>query len=342
MNTRHTVTLSNGQQFDVAPRQSLLQAALAAGLNWPNGCRVGLCGSCRCRITRGRGRVRALSDASPVLDRRQRDDGYVLACRSLLSGSVSADAAHLLADGAATGERAATVADARRVSPTVAELVVTLDAPFEHGFEAGQYTRLGVPGRVPPRCFSFAGACDGGSRLRFYIRLFPGGRFGEWLLGADRRGARVEVAPPLGAFTLRDGSRPLLFFAAGTGIAPVLAMIEQLAARPGEPPPLRLVYAARDRRHLFADAALDALMKRWSVLAPFNYCPVLSREPAGSVWTGRRGYAFDRLDELLAGFDDADVYLCGPPGYVDALELYLLKAGLPRTRLNADRFLPAF
>ena len=345
MSSHHTVTLPDGRggqiRFPVAPRQTLLQAALAAGLNWPSGCRVGICGSCRCRVDAGR--VRALADFSRVLDGRQVAGGYVLACRSLVETDLRVGAEHLLPDSAQACRAAqARITLARQVSPTVMLLGARLDRPLESGYEAGQYTRLSVPGRVPPRCFSFATACRGDRELLFHVRLFPGGRLGGWLTGADRRGDTLQVDPPLGEFVLRERRRPLLFMAGGTGLAPVLAMLEELAADPLHAPPVRLVYAARDRAHLYAEAEVRALARRWPAATPFSYLPVLSREPAGGPWAGLRGHVFDHLGQVCAGFDDADVYLCGPPGLVDALELFLIKRGTPRDRLHADRFLAAY
>jgi ferredoxin len=73
-----------GWQFDVAPGQTILQAALAQGLPWPSRCRVGSCTTCRCRLLDGE--VRALTDTSYVLSREQLEQRYVLACQSVPKG----------------------------------------------------------------------------------------------------------------------------------------------------------------------------------------------------------------------------------------------------------------
>lgn len=75
-----------GWEFDVAPGQTILQAALAQGLPWPSRCRVGSCTTCRCRLIEGD--VRALTDTSYVLTREQLDQRYVLACQSQPRGRV--------------------------------------------------------------------------------------------------------------------------------------------------------------------------------------------------------------------------------------------------------------
>ena len=340
--TRHRVSLSDGTEFEVDPGQTLLQAALAAGLNWPNGCRVGLCGSCRCRVTAGK--IEALSDFADVIGPQDLAQGQVLACRCQLRSPVSIDSDHLF-DGLVPDEADidATVTRVERITPLVMLLEVLLDRPQPRGYSGGQYARLEVPDAVPARCFSFAGACRGDGRLRFFVRVFPGGRLGEWLTGADRTGARLRVSRPLGDFVLRDHNRPALFFAGGTGLAPVLAMLEELASRPAmEQPPVRVAFAARDRQHLYHQRYLEPVVDRWAFGTPIEFVSVLSREPRPSSWKGLRGYFYDHLPTLTTGFEQADAYLCGPPGLVDAMQLYLIKQGFDRTRISADRFLPSF
>lgn len=75
-----------GWEFDVAPGQTILQAALAQGLPWPSRCRVGSCTTCRCRLLEGD--VRSLTDTSYVLTREQREQNVVLACQSQPRGPV--------------------------------------------------------------------------------------------------------------------------------------------------------------------------------------------------------------------------------------------------------------
>ncbi|ESQ08953.1 MAG TPA: hypothetical protein DDY14_03050 [Chromatiaceae bacterium] len=339
--SHHRVTLSDGTQFDVAPGQTLLQAALSAGLEWPNGCRVGLCGSCRCKITSGQ--VKALTDFSDVISQADLTQGHVLACRCQLESAIDVSSDELYGRLAPDdADIDATITHIDWVTPLVQLIEVELDHPHPHGYAGGQYTRLEVPGVVPPRCFSFANACRGDGRLRFLVRVFPGGRLGEWLSQEDRCGQRLRVGRPLGHFLFRDHHRPALFFAGGTGLAPILAMLEELASLPAaQHPQVRVVFAARDQQHLFHRRFLEPIVNRWAIGTSIDFVSVLSREPRPSSWKGLRGHFFEHLALLTAGFENADTYLCGPPGLVDAMKFYLVKRGFDRTRISADRFLPS-
>lgn len=81
--TDFKVTVVNtGETFEVKGGINLLQAAINSGIKWPNDCRVGSCGACRCTIKNGK--VKPLSDFSYVLDGEQLKSGMVLACQSRL------------------------------------------------------------------------------------------------------------------------------------------------------------------------------------------------------------------------------------------------------------------
>jgi ferredoxin len=78
---RSTTAQVNGRAVPVAPRQTLLQAALREGLAFPHGCRVGGCATCKCRLLQGR--VRELTETAYLLSDEELDRGFILACQSV-------------------------------------------------------------------------------------------------------------------------------------------------------------------------------------------------------------------------------------------------------------------
>ena len=69
-----------GWRADVAPGQSLLEAALAAGIDLPRSCRNGTCRTCMCRMTSGQVAYRV---EWPGLSFDEEHDGWVLPCVAL-------------------------------------------------------------------------------------------------------------------------------------------------------------------------------------------------------------------------------------------------------------------
>jgi NAD(P)H-flavin reductase/ferredoxin len=335
----HTAHVQQGRPFEVPAKATLLMAALEQGLDWPYGCRVGICGRCRCKLLHGH--VSRLGDQESTLGSAAVEEGYILACRSLLDSNVLVLPPENEHDAAT--DVAGKVVSVTQPTPEIMRLVIHLAQPYNRAWQAGQYARISVPGSVAPRCFSYATACRGDGVLEFHVRLFPGGSLAGWLTARDRTGDRVDVSQPLGELTLQAAAADaaLLFVAGGTGLSPVLAMLEELAASVDARPPVTLVYAARDQAHLYMAGRLTRLRSAWPEGA-FDYVPVLSREPAGSDWRGRRGHIFEHLEAVLPAAATRHAFLCGPPGLVDATELALLKHGWPRPAISADRFLPAF
>lgn len=83
--------LPSGLQCPVAPGQSLLEAALAAGIQLPRSCRNGTCRACLCRIASGSVRYRI---EWPGLSPDEKDEGWTLPCVALATGDISLHAPH--------------------------------------------------------------------------------------------------------------------------------------------------------------------------------------------------------------------------------------------------------
>ena len=149
----------------------------------------------------------------------------------------------------------------------------------------------------------------------------------------DVTGRTVDVEGPLGDFWLRPGAAPLLFVAGGSGLAPILAILEEAAAR-GVDRPATLLFGAREKKDLYALERIEAIARRWR--GPFRFVPVLSAEAEGSAWTGERGYVAEKIPSLLEA--GADAYLCGPPAMIDGAVALLRSCGAPAERIRFDRF----
>ncbi len=225
----------------------------------------------------------------------------------------------------------------RALNHDIVLLELELERPIT--FTAGQYAELQAPGIEAPRNYSFARAAPAGApvaTVAFHVRKVPGGAFTSWLHEKAAAGDRLQFSGPRGNFALRPGEGPIVCVAGGSGLAPILALLEEAAAR-GVRRPVHLFFGARTQRDLYAHQELDALRASWG--AGFALHPVLSEEPAESDWAGRRGLVTSALAELGPALADATAYLCGPPPMVDAAIAELRRLGLPFERIFFDKFL---
>ncbi len=306
------------------PRETLLLAAERAGVALPSSCRVGGCGTCRCRVTEGR--VREGTESAYLLSGEEIAQGFVLACQSVPLTDVRIELPSATTGG--TGR----VVSQELLSPELARLCVQLDAPLPYA--AGQSCALSVEGLDGvERSYSFACASRPEGLVRFLVRRAPGGRLSNHLCDAPLVGRAVRLGAPAGSFRLSQDDAPLLFVAGGSGLAPILALLEEaFAARDARS--VTLLFGARDARELAALDALEPLAAAWP--APFRIVPVLSAPDAG--WSGARGLVTDPLDGVLT--PGARVHVCGPPAMVDRVEAQLEAAGVPKEHVRCDRFTP--
>jgi NAD(P)H-flavin reductase/ferredoxin len=327
MNTREICTATiNGAVTSVYPGQTLLDAGLAAGIAMPFGCRVGGCGTCRCRLLDGR--VRELTETAYLLEDIELASGIILACQSVPIGDVRV--AFDVTSTAARRQVTGRVREQHRLTPSITRLVVELDQGLP--YLPGQFAMLTVaslPGVT--RSYSFATPPAAQPVVEFHVRHVPGGEFTGHVANCDLTGETVIVDGPLGDFALHAGERPLLFVTTSTGLAPVLAMLEA-ALKSGETRPVTLLHGARTHEDLHALDRLGRIARDWQ--GKFCFVPVLSQPDA--KWKGARG----RVTAHLTGRagPDVDGYLCGAAAMTDDVASRLETLGLPRAQIRADRF----
>lgn len=318
----------NDRQVTVQPRETILQAALRSGVEFPNSCRVGACGTCKCRLTDGK--VKELTETGYLLSADEIEQGYILACQSVPLSDIHVEVE--VAEQPARRTVAGQVVGQDKLTHDITRLTLQLDAPLK--YKAGQYALLsmaGLDGVV--RSYSFAAPADDSGRVCFLIRRTPGGKFSTLVNDHDVRNREVWLEGPEGDFWLRPGDAPLMFVAGGSGLAPILAILEDAAAA-GDSRPATLLFGARTTRDLYALPQIESIAQRWN--GEFRFVPILSDEPPGTSWTGAKGLVTDLLaEQSLPG---SHAYLCGPPAMVDSARAVLEAKGVDRENVHFDRF----
>jgi NAD(P)H-flavin reductase/fatty-acid desaturase len=324
---RLSIVQINDRRLSVEPKETVLTAALRAGIPFPYSCGVGGCGTCKCKLTEGK--VRELTETGYLLTAEELDQGYILACQSVPQGDLRIE---IDLERASIRGAAGRVVEQRRLTHDITQLVVQLDASL--AYRAGQFANLslaGLPG--VSRSYSFASPPSDDGRVEFFVRQVPGGAFSTFVAETDLVGHDARVEGPHGDFWLRPSEAPLVCVAGGSGLAPVLALLEEALAS-GVDRPVTLFFGAREQRDLYGFERIHALEAAWS--SDFRFVPVLSAEPAESTWTGARGLVTEHLASALE--PGAHAYLCGPPGLIDAALPLFAKAGVSRENVHFDRF----
>ncbi len=334
MNYKVAFSFADGKTFFcmASASESVLDAALRNGIRIPLDCREGVCGTCQGRCDTG-----SYSQAYVDEDALSEDDlaqGKVLACQT----RVKSDAAFYfdfdssLCSAEPTRQLDGTVIRVDKVSAGTAVLHLDVSASCNGvDYLPGQYARLLVPGTKHWRSYSFASA-PGGSVLQFLIRLLPDGAMSNYIRERCGVGNRVSIEAPLGAFYLRQVTRPLIMVAGGTGLSAFLGMLDQMAATPpGQR--VTLYYGVRYASDLCELHRLDEFTR---VIPGFTYHLVVS-EPEGG-WEGKSGFIDKHLDVGAIAEVDHDIYLCGPPPMVESIKAWRVENDLMNSNLYFEKF----
>ena len=204
----------------------------------------------------------------------------------------------------------------------------------------GQYVvlRLQRSAGGPPliRSYSLSGPAST-ERYRISVKIEPNGAAGAYLHEHVRVGDALDVSSPRGSFILEPGERPVVLLSAGIGATPVLAMLHALAAARSTRPVLWL-HGARDREHHPFAAEARGLAR---ALPQGRSYVCYSRPGPGD----RMGEDFDTTGHLSRSvFDEvhlpreADVYLCGPAYFMEAMKEALATVGVARERIHVEIF----
>ena len=316
--------------LEVQEGQTILDAALAAGIPYPHGCRSGRCGSCKSRLIEGE--VELLQHSRFALSEEEKADGLILACRAV--PQTDAAVAWLGSDDDDAVEAP------RRVEAIVSglddlthDIKLVRISPVDGSpllFTAGQYAQVGFDG-VPARSYSMANR-HGDDSLEFHIRKVPGGVTSQHVHEALKAGDKLTLEFPLGSSYLRQHhSGPILCIAGGSGLAPIKSIVETALAH-GMKQPIHGYFGARGARDLYLVEHFETLADRHNNL---SFTAVLSDT---QVAPHRHGFVTDAVAEDLADFDGWKAYVAGPPPMVDAAIAMAFARGLRPEDMHADVF----
>jgi NAD(P)H-flavin reductase/ferredoxin len=314
---------------ECGPHETVAEASYKARINIPLDCRDGACGTCKSVCESGS------FDGGDYIEEALTEDeaaqGYCLPCQMTPhSDLVLRIPSTSAAAKTAAAKHTATVVDINRHSPSTVGFTLDVDERQALDFLPGQYVNITVPGGEETRAYSFSSGPD--QRFTsFLVRIAEGGLMSGYLSERAQVGDRLGFTGPMGSFYLREMSRPALFLAGGTGLAPLLSMLERLAQAPSGQP-VHLLYGVTTDQDL---VHLDTLADYAGIIPGFTFDHCVADE--GST-AGNKGYVTSliRPDTLHDG--DVDVYLCGPPAMVEAVRRHVASLGVTPANFHYEKF----
>src|SRR3979490_2515313 len=321
------------QFIDADESESIADAAYRQGINVPLDCTNGVCGTCK--GFRQSGQFDPGSYIEDALSDAEAAEGYVLCCQAKATSDMVIDI--LASSGARKVQPRDTIAGVAEIGALSAHRIGLSVKPLEGAlpmFLPGQYVNVTAPTEKVKRPYSFTSA-PGADVATFLIHNVPGGKMSSYLKAKAKAGDRLVLNGPFGSFYLRAPRRPILFLAGGTGVGPILSMLEHLAARGANEQPVPLVYGARDDADLVEIDRIEALRAR---IPNFTYDTTCSGRGSRHPLTG---HVTDHFSAGVLNNGNVDVYLCGPPEMVESGRQHVGKLGLLPANIHFEKFVPA-
>lgn len=269
------VTIQPSQhQFTVTAEQTVLDAALAAGILLPYSCRSGACSTCKAKVVSGS--IQPVPSAEVVLTPEEREAGYTLLCQARATSDLVVESREIrLASDIQVRKLPSRVTSMTRPAADVAVLQLQLPATETFKFYAGQYVEL-ILKDGKRRSYSMANPPHSAAALELHIRHLPGGLFTDHVFGVgatqmkEREILRIEG--PLGSFFLReDSDLPIVMLASGTGFAPIKSIIEHMVHQ-GINRPVTLYWGGVVRQISICTHSHRAGRPRFRILHTFLLC----------------------------------------------------------------------
>lgn len=313
--------------------QTIIDAAYKARINLPFDCRDGACGTCKAFCETGEYEEGDYVDEA--LSEAEADDGYILQCQTYPLTDMVVQVPIPSAQ-AKTGASTliGTITELDRLSESTVKFAVQIEERDKLNYLPGQYMNIAPPNADFHRSYSFSsGPSD--DIVTFLVKYTPGGLMTQYLTEEAKVGDQLNLTGPMGSFFLREPIAPILLLAGGTGLAPILAILERLAEIEDFDEPVRLIYGATFNHDIVEVEKINSFKDK---LKDFDWFTVVAHPDEEHE---RKGYVTDHMDvaeHLHNG--DADVYLCGPPPMVEAVRTHLNGLDTPPASFYYEKFTP--
>jgi toluene monooxygenase electron transfer component len=325
--------------FDQTGTDTVLRAALRAGIGFPYECNSGGCGSCKFELLGGE--VENLWPQAPGLTERDKRKGTLLACQCMATTDLRIKVR-------TTPECVPVIKPKRLRAKFTGMHEITHDirefrfvAEGGADFIAGQYAMLAIPGISTPRAYSMSNVGNKEGEWHFQIRRVANGFGTDKLFHHLQVGEEIEIDGPYGLAYLRtEVPRDIICVAGGSGLAPMVS-IARGAAQSGmlTQRQLHFFYGGRTPRDICGETFLRELPGYGDRI---HFHPVVSlpHDDSGAPWQGETGFVHELVRRV---FGDAlpsyEFYFAGPPPMTQTLqEMLMVGYRVPFEQIHFDRF----
>lgn len=216
------------------------------------------------------------------------------------------------------------------------------DLQADYQYNAGQYLtlRTTIDGEDLRRSYSLCSA-PFEAQWKVAIKMIPNGKFSTFAKTTLKSGDEIQVMTPTGHFALHVDpiqERSYVFFAAGSGITPVLAMIKTIL-REEPKSDVTLFYGNKGFANVIFREELEALKNQF--MAQLRIVHIFSRESLGNALQKGR-IDLEKCNQLFKAFLSHTkifgVYVCGPEEMIYAVKESMMANGVAEENVHFELF----
>lgn len=327
------IKIQNRKEILVDMGNTILEAALEQGVNFPHGCKTGNCGACKSEKIFGDIEMSPFSEFA--LEPEEEEKGMILACRSVPWSDceirIIDDQLEETLNDFKVINIECVVKKLTKVTDDIYILNLKINSEEEFKFKAGQYAELYF-GQCKEKHFSMANP-PSTNELEFHIKTLDGGEVSDYVKNTLEVGEKIKVKGPFGNAYLRDSHKgPIIAVAGGTGLAPILSII-QSSQDIKMKQPIQVYYGAQSEKDLYFVKQFEEMIQNNKNLSFF---PVVM-EPSKRKEL-KSGLVTDAVIENIKNFDGYKAYLAGPPKMVETAEKILFSHGIRKVDVHSDAF----
>lgn len=330
------VVINDGQR-DLHTRggRQLLETLTAEKIFIPSACGGrGTCAYCKVKVLEGGGPVAPTEE--PLLSKQEREQGIRLSCQVKVRNNIRIE---IPPDLLSVREYACRVEKITELTYDTKELRLKLLDPADMAYIPGQYVQLFTPkykgnSEEVYRAYSISANPADKGYVELIVRRVPGGICTTYVMDHLKEGDTAKVNGPYGEFRLTDNDRPIIFIAGGSGMAPIKCILHHMANTRNTREAIYF-FGANTTKDLFM---VDRMTQFEQEVPNFRFMPVIAKPQDSPGWEGETGLVTQAVERHVKNAPQAEAYLCGSPGMIDASIAVLRKLGMTEDRIFYDKF----
>lgn len=315
--------------FESSETESILDSALNRNLVFEYSCKTGQCGVCKTTLLEGE--VAEVQEQLALTD-IDKADHKILTCCCAPKTDILIDAEDLsVLHGVEIKTYPARISTIVRLTDNIVEVDLRLPPTAEFKFIEGQYLDV-IWGSIR-RSYSI---CSIASRkqIKLLIKRFENGQMSEYWFDQANANDLIRIEGPKGTFFLRDNSVPLIFLATGTGIAPVISMLDRMDEDENFNQSASITVYWGNR---YPDEFVwQPSFKKLNV----NFVRVCSCPDQG--WAEEEGYVQDIALQKQNNLEGFSVYACGSNAMIQSARKLFVEFGLSENQFYSDAFVQSY